>query len=65
MSYKIIHIITAYDIFGAERVVVRDSQALQKKGFKVVIVDISPFITSPFSQKVRKFGLPYYHIFLN
>lgn len=65
MSHKIIQTTAAYDIYGAEKVIVRDCQALQKKGFKVIIVDISPFIASPFSRKVRKFGLPYYHIFSN
>lgn len=65
MNYTIIHAISAYGIFGAEKIVITESQILHKKGFKVIILDISPFVNSPFSKKVKQLDLPYYQLVSN
>lgn len=62
MSFTVIYTISASGIFGAEKIVIKECQLLQKKGFKVMVVGITPIDASPFLDKIRQFGLPYYQI---
>ncbi len=62
---NIIYIISSYDIYGAEKVIINDCLFLLNKGYKIMIVIIRPKGEFPFLAKARKMGIPCWHLASN
>lgn len=61
MPAKVLHVISAYDIFGAEKNVIREVELLSRSGIDSMVALIQKDPRCPFVDKIEKMGIPYRH----
>lgn len=62
MKQRIIHTISAHDVFGPEKTIINESRELLQKGYDVLIVLIHPKGDFPLLARIKKENIPCFHL---